>query len=78
MADLVLKYRVPEAKVKPLTTAIRARNPSPGDEDGNPIPETDMETIDRFVITVLRGLEQKYRRRRLSADLDADIVRKEP
>lgn len=78
MADLIVQYRVPEAKVKPLADAIRASEPPDEDGEGNPIIETDAETIDRSVITHLQAMDQRYRRRKLSADLDANIVTKEP
>ena len=78
MADLIAKYRIPEAKVKPLADAIRASEPGDDDEDGNPILETDEAVIDRHVIGDLMAIEQRYRRRQLNADADDALVVKEP
>lgn len=80
MADLIRKYRIPEAKVKPLADAIRADEPGERDEESNPIPETDEDAIDRTVMNHLQALEQRYRGRqaRASAAVDPTLVRKEP
>ena len=80
MADLIATYRIPEAKVKPLADAIRKSESPEEDEDGNPIIEADEVVIDRSVITHLQSLDLRYRRRNLSssAELDTDIVSKEP
>ncbi len=78
MADAIHTYRIPEAKVKPLAQAILASNPGEQDDEGNPIPETDAAVIDRFVIDMLQAVEQRYRRRQLSAGVDETLVVKEP
>ncbi len=80
MADLIRKYRIPEAKVKPLADAIRKDEPGERDEDGKPIVETDEEVIDRCAINHFMAIEQRYRGRqaRASAAVDPTLVRKEP
>ncbi len=78
MADLIVKYRIPEAKVKPLADAIRLSGSPEEDEDGEPIRETDEAVIHRSVIDHLQAIDQRARRRALSADLDDTLVRKEP
>ena len=78
MADLLPKYRIPEAKVKPLANAIRASESPDEDEDGNPIAVTDEETIDRFVMTTLQAIDHRYRRRQANPAVDEALVAKEP
>lgn len=78
MADLIAKYRIPEAKVKPLANAIRASETGAEDQEGNPIVETDTLVIDRSVIAHLQHMDQRYRRRQLNADIDGTLVVKEP
>lgn len=78
MADLIAKYRIPEAKVKPLADAIRASESPDEDRDGNPIAETDEAVIDRSVIAHLLAIDRRYRRRQLNADVDEALVVKEP
>ena len=78
MADLIVKFRVPDAKVAPLADAIRASEPGEQDEEGRVLPETDDEAIHRSIINHLQAIEQRYRRRQLSADVDETIVVREP
>lgn len=78
MADLIAKFRIPDAKVKPLAEAIRASEGVEQDEEGTPVPETDRATIHRSIINHLQAIEQRYRRRQLNAAVDEDLVRKEP
>lgn len=78
MADVIRKFRIPEAKVKPLADAIRASEPGEQDDEGRPLPETDEAVIDRSVIAHLQAIEQRYRRRKVNAAVDETLVVKEP
>ena len=78
MADLISKYRIPEASVKPLADAIRASEAGEQDDEGRVIPETDAAVIDRSVISHLQAIEQRYRRRQINAAVDETLIVKEP
>lgn len=78
MADLIAKFRIPDAKVKPLAEAIQASEPGEEDEEGRPVPETDAEAIHRSIINHLQAIDQRYRRRQLNAAMDETLVVREP
>ena len=78
MADLIAKFRIPDANVTPLADAIRASEPGEQDEEGRPLPETDDEAIHRSIINHLQAIEQRYRRRQLNAAVDETLVVREP
>ncbi len=78
MADLIAKFRIPDAKVKSLAEAIQASEPGEQDEEGRPLPETDAQAIERSVINHLQAIEQRYRRRQLNAAVDETLVVREP